>query len=326
MSCLDNIVTLGVCPDDGTSLSGFKLINAPGISIKTLADTANETYLKGAELAMQKKELAINMVRNDFIAALHQNRVVTTISNPEYNTSQFNTGASVATYSGERGVVLHKANWRGKLRRLYIKEIQLYPLGSGDATLKIYDGYNVYEYAVTLTGGQINTFNEENLDGFPFMMNENSTYLKVLIDQSEFPFVSAPITCMVGCNGTAPNPCGWADGWDGAAAVKREGYGINVVFYCDCNYEQILCDLAKSYSGELIWLKWQIAIFEEAQKSNRFNNWIVYGADKIGDQIASLDAKYTSKWNALMEGALGILKTYRDDCLNCRGTRWVTNM
>ncbi len=54
MACLDNIVTLGVCPDEAESTSGLKLMQAAGISIKNLAEIANETYGSGVELAIEK--------------------------------------------------------------------------------------------------------------------------------------------------------------------------------------------------------------------------------------------------------------------------------
>jgi hypothetical protein len=326
MACTDNIVTLGLCPDEDASLSGLQLIDAPGISIKTLASTANETYVKGSELAMQKKSLAITLVRNDFIGALQSNKIVTTITNPEYSSSQFDGSSSVVASNVERGVTIHKAGWKGNLRQTYIKQIELFPLASGDVDLKIYDGYNTYTYPVTLVGGEINVFDESNLSGFPFLINDHSSTVKVLVNQADINFVSAPIICMRGCNNSVPNPCAWADGWDGSKAVKSEGYGINVVFYCNCNYEQILCDLAKTYSGELIWLKWQIEIFNEQRKTNRFNNWVVYGQDALKEEITELEAKYTAKWNSLMDGALGILNTYRDSCLNCRGIRTMVNV
>lgn len=325
MSCLDTIVSLGICPDAEASLSGFKLLNAPGISIKNLANVASENYVQGTELAMEKKELSLLQVKNDFIAALQANKVVASITDPVYDTSQFNTGSSVGTSSNPRGITIHKVGQKSQLRQTYLKAIEVYPTGSGDGDIKIYDGYNVYTYPVNLVADQINVFTENELDGFPFLTNPNSSTLKILL-HTTVPLISSVITCKTGCNGATPNACAWADGWDGTAAVKGEGYGINVQFYCSCNYEQILCDLAKSYSGELIWLKWQINIFEEQVKSNRFNNWVVYNQDKLGDEITELYEKYNAKWNGLMSGMLGILNAYRDSCLNCRGKRWVVNL
>lgn len=317
-----------MCPDEAESLSGFTLLKAAGISPLNLAKTATEQYGQGVEMAMQKKELALTQFRNDFIGALQANKVVATISEPTYNSSVFNKSVSNETYTGYRGVTVHKSSsYRGSIRKTYIKTIQLYPLSSGEAVLNIQDGYNSYSYSIELVANEVNTFNAENLDDFPFQIPATSSAVRITVDNTEIAFCSSVITCMKGCNGSMPNPCAWVDGWDGTRAVKSEGYGINVEFYCQCDYEQVICDLSKSFSGELIWLKWQIAIFDEQFKSNRFNNWVVYNHEEIQKTILpDLERQYNNKWNALMNGVFGILQTYKDDCLNCRGVRWKNNI
>lgn len=338
-SCLNDIVTLGLCPDETPSLSGFQLINAPGISIRNLGNVATETYIQGTVMAMEKKALTLLQIINDFIGKLQTNRIATTVSQPVYDSSQFNTGTTIAASSSERGIWLHKAAWKGRLRTTYIKAIEVYPLQDGEGTLKIYDGYNIYSFAVDLVGGQVNVFDSANLEDFPFALNPNSTYAKVLL-LTDVTLASAPIICHTGCSAPS-NDCAFAKGWDGTKEVKKEGYGINVQFYCVCSYEQILCDLAKSFSGELIFLKWQINIWEEHIKSNRFNNWVVYNAEKAQQWLEELELKYNNKWVSLVGGELiqsngqsrmiegaawGLLQTYRDDCVICRGIKFVANI
>jgi hypothetical protein len=334
MSCIDNIVSFGACPDEGPSLSGFTLLDAPGISPKALANIASETYTSGANLAMKKKAITLLQIRNDLVGAMQANKVVSMVTDPVYETSIFNPAVNVGISDAiERGITLHKSNaYRGTLRQTIIKAIQCYPLGSGDGTIKIYvaKGNNVvdeYSYPVSLAADRVNTFGEEELDGFPFVLPDASHAVKVLIDGDGISFASAQLTCMKGCNGSMPNPCGWVDGWDGNKAVKAEGYGVNVQFYCHCDYDKLMCDLAKSFTGELIWLKWQMNIYDEHYKSDRFNNWVIYNRDEINKLILpDLQNKYNTKWNDLMGNMLGILKNYRDDCLQCRGIRWETNV
>lgn len=323
MACLDDIVTLGLCPDDGTPLSGLRLIDAPGISLKNLAQTATETYTSGVEMAMAKKNLALVLLRNDFLSALQGNNVIANISNPTYDAAIFNTNGNTGNYSGERGLNVYKSFERGGgLRSLYIQSIELYPLSSGDATIKIIDGYKEYSYPVTLVANQLNSFGKDELSGFPFNVESGSA--RVVIDQSDIAFANTELICHSGCNG-AKNPCGWVDGWNGTGKTKYNGYGINIKFSCECDYSKILCDLSNSFSGELIWLKWQILIFEEQLKSNRLTPWVIYGRDEIKDSvIPQLKSDYANKWNALMDGMLNILKTYKDVCLDCKGIRWVS--
>lgn len=331
MSCLSDIVTLGICPDEAASLSGFQLLQAPGISLKTLAQTANENYNSGIEMAMDKKEIALIQVRSDFVGALQSNKVVTTISHPVYSVANFNPAVNKGSYSGERGLWLHKAPFSGSLRTTYIQSVQIYPLASGDVTLKFYYELNgevvSSGWEISLVANQLNTFDSTQLEGFPFAIPAYASNVKILFDQSSIPVASSAITCLKGCNGSMPNDCGWAEGWDGIRKIQQEGYGVNVTFNCKCDYEKILCDLAPSFSGELIWIKWQIAIMEEQYRTNRFSDLVIYGRDELGSKIIpELRNDYIQKWNQLMNGLFAILKTYRDGCLDCRKTRWVTNI
>jgi hypothetical protein len=322
MDALNNIVTLGIAPDDGASLSGFQLINAPGITLKTLNNIANETYTKGVNLALLKKSLSTTQFYNDFIGALQANRVMTTISEPLYDTSVFNPNNSVGSSTMERGIELWRnVSYRGTLRKLIVKNVQLFPLASGTATLKIYDGFTETDYAVNLTANQVNTFAAD------YTVNEYSKGIKVLVDAPSIPFASAAVICGQGCNNSMPNPCGFANGWSGAAREKHEGYGVNVQFQCHCDYSQIITDMANSFTGELIYLKWQYNIWEEQYKTDRFSTWCVYNREDIKKEILpDIEARYNEKWNAMMDGLYQILLIYRDDCLNCRGIRLRTNI
>jgi hypothetical protein len=318
MGCLENIVTLGACQDAEASLSGFTLMQAPGISLTGLDEIANENYVQGVKMAMEKKQLTITQVKNDFIGALTGNKIATKLAYLTYDTSEFK-GATLDNFNGERGLTVYKVNkYRGRLRKTRITQIQLFPANSADnIAVKIYDNGLVSTYPVNLVANQINTIN---------VLHEiQGNFARVLVDNSIFQPKSASLTCMLGCNGTTPNECGYTKGWDGGKEVKSEGFGVNVKFSCVCDYEQILCDLAKGFVGEIIWLKWQINIFEEQLRSNRFSHMVVYNQESLKDQIQTLENKYAEKWNALMGGLFDILKSYHDDCLDCRGIRWVTN-
>lgn len=325
MSCIDNIVTLGIC-DTVAPLSGLTLMQAGGMSPKNLDNIASEQYIQGVRLAEMKKSLAINMIRNDLIGVLSANNIATTIADPIINTSSFNVGVDMGLYAGERGVTIHAndSHYRGRLRKRRIVGIQCYPLTSGTADIQIVDVISgvttVTPYPATFVANTINTFAID-------YVFQNPT-VRVLISNAAINFASAPITCLKGCGGTMPNQCGWADGWDGTGAVKGEGYGINVQFKCHCDYDELICELSRSFTGELIWLKWQELIFDEQYKTNRFESWVIYNrADLKDNVIPDLRQQYATKWNSMITGGLfEMLKSYRDDCLNCRGVRMLTNI
>lgn len=323
MGSYNDIVTLGLPPDDGASLSGLRLIDAPGITLKTLNNTADETYINGINLALVKKNLALTLFQNDFIGALQANRVVTYINEPTYDTAVFNPMVDIGSSSLERGTMIVPANsYKGALRILNLKTIQLYPLNSGNVVIKIYDGFTETIYpSVSVTGGVVNTFQST------YVVNKYSTGIKILLNAPGISFASAQIICGEGCNGALPNPCGYANGWDGSLKNKNEGYGINVTFSCHCDYTQIITDMAAGFTGELIFLKWQIAFWEEYLSTDRFNFFAVYGkADVEKRTLPDLQNKYNIKWNLMMDGLFSILQTYRDSCLNCRGVRWASNI
>lgn len=322
MGPYDNIVSLGIAPDAGPSLSGLLLTDAPGISIKTLNMAASETYVQGPALAMRKKQLALIQFQNDFVGALQTNKVLTSINDPIYDTSVFNPGNNLGSSALERGIMLMRnSSYRGTLRTLCLKNIQVYPLTGGNATIKIYDGYTETSFNVTLVANQVNIFQST------YVVNEYSTGIKVLIDAPGISFASAQVICGQGCNNSMPNPCGYANGWDGTMKIKDEGFGVNLQFYCHCDYSKIITDMATSFTGQLIWLKWQYLIMEEQYKTDRFNAWTIYNRDEIPKIILpDLESQYNQKWNEMMAGLFQILSTYRDDCLNCRGIRWKTNV
>src|SRR5690606_7498435 len=172
-----------------------------------------------------------------------------------------------------------------------------YPFTSGQGTLRIIDGYKTLSWPVTFVAGQVNTFDSSNLSGFDYVVTGKEA--RIVFDAPDISFASSIITCLLGCNNTTPNECAWADGWDGNKAVKAEGFGMNIIFSCECNYDQVLCDISKSFSGELIWLKWQILVYEEQYKSNRLSNWVIYNRDEIMDVIIpDLQNRYNTRWNA----------------------------
>lgn len=321
MACYDNIVSLGMCPDETASESGLTLLQAAGISPKNLANIATEQYGNGVELALEKKALSLIQFKNDFYGALQSNNVVARISMPIYNTSNIYSDVSMGSYNGERGITLYRdPRIKGNLRKLKITEIDIYSLTTAnDVPLTIYDNGYAYDYTVDLVANTLNTVTVNHV--------VSGTFAKVLLDNDNISVAQSKIVCMTGCNNTMPNDCGYARGWDGAKEVKSEGYGINLRFQCICDYDQIICDLAKSFTGELIWLKWQINIFDEHYKTNRFNNWVTYNRSDIAKMILpDLENKYNEKWNSMMEGLYGILETYRDSCLLCRAPRFVTNI
>lgn len=322
MACdINNLFTLGICPDDGASLSGFTLLQAGGMNLRNFANIATDS--SGIDMVLEKKALAITKLRNDLLSFLATANVNTSVAQPVYETAYFKPATSIGAASYGRGTVIHKMRKVGMMSETRINAVEAYPLSDGEGTLQIIDGTNIYSWPITLVGNAANYFNEEQLDGFPYVIRSASA--KVLIIAEGIGFASSYIQCKTGCHG-APNPCGWADGWNGSGYVKDEGYGTNVYFQCVCNYDILICSNPALF-GEIAWLLCQMLIYDEQYKSNRFHHWVTYNLETINEVVMpDLQRQYSQKWATITNNLPQILRTMKDDCLDCRGIKWVTNI
>lgn len=325
--CLNNIVSLGLCANE-VNTSGFTLMQASGMSPANGNKIAMEQYGNGLRLFEEKKELAIRLFRNDFIGTLQGNRIASINTEKVFNTSIFDTATNIGTYAGERGVLVHgsSAGKQEGLRKLLITGVQCYPFQSGQTIIAIIDSVNGVEkrteYPVMLTANKLNDIQLPD----PYVCS-NPTVL-VLIDQSEIEFAQTEVKCQRNCDGQGANGCATAEGYNGTQKVRKFGYGVNVQYACRCNYEELICDFAKVFTGELIWLKWQELVYEEQYKSSRFNGWVIYNRDDIWDKIIpDLRSRYRARFDEMISASLiGMLKQYNDPCINCRGIQIVTNV
>lgn len=326
MACLDNII--GVKNDcDAISLSGLWLFDAPEISINTLANTANEKYTAGLTLAADKVRLATTLVRNDLLTYLSQSKVAPNVMDAHYNTGIFKPGIPFAAEEKYRGVVLYRNRGiKGTLRKTIIHKIKIYPLADATGvTVKIIDNYpgdgvgTETAYSFDLTAGQVNSFDVEyTLLG---------SYARVVMYGADVPVASCYLTCFTGCNGTLPNDCGYTKGWyDNAEISSKEGYGIMLDFSCSCDYDSLLCDMAKGVIGNIVWLKSRVLLLEEHLRSDRLSNWIIYGREETEQYKNDVENEYRTAWNTFIGSLPNTLRQYRDDCLNCQGARWATNI
>lgn len=326
MSQLQNIISVrDVCADEQIeSLSGLDLMDAPEISVKNLANIANEEYVTGLNLAKKKVEQATILVRNDLMSLLAANKVMPNLSAKKYTIGEFKTNINYPAEAKERGVTLYKnKKIKGELRKLKIHKVNVHPLVTVEAVeLKIYDDYaggTVTTYSVGLEADKVNTFNIE--------YTVKGTFARVLLNGTNVSVAGTYLTCFTGCNGTMPNDCGYTKGWyDDKEISSKEGFGINLEFSCVCDYEQLLCDLSQTYIGEIVWLKSRVLLLEEHLRTNRFNNWVVYGREETKEFLTDVENQYREKWQVFANAMPGILKQFNDDCLNCNGIRWMTNI
>jgi hypothetical protein len=250
--------------------------------------------------------------------------VIPNLDAKKHSTGEFKPAITFPAEAKERGLTLYKNNRiQGALRKLKIHKVKVYPLAdAADVQLKIYDDYAggiVSTYNVNLIANQANSFDVNYL--------VKGSYARVVLDGTNVPVAGTYLTCFTGCNGTLPNDCGYTKGWYGDKEISgKEGFGINLEFCCECDYEQLICDLSKTYIGELVWLKTRVLLLEEHLRTNRLNNWVIYGREETKEYLADIENQYREKWKVFAGALQGIVSGMKDDCLVCNGIRWVTNV
>ena len=313
--CLNNIISVrDHCQNQlAQSSSGYDLMDAPEINLAHLNDVANAEYLKGLNLLKNCVRLAIRDLETDFIQVLHANNFTANLHAEEISTGVFSSEYS-NNGTGLKGIVLHKNNVRG-IKKLKVSKIRIYPQNDHEsATIKIIDSGRISELVVQLVGGRINEFLTD------YVVEGND--VKILMEGVET--LSSQLTCLLGCHGSVPNSCGYVKGWNGSAEIQKEGFGINAVFTCECDYSQILCRQSKSYVGKLLWLKARINVLEERVHSSRLNPFIIYGSEDAKKQRIELIQEYNADWNIFIDTIPHAITN--DECFNCTGAKLVTNV
>lgn len=319
-TCLQNIVSVtDPCSDVvPTSLSGYDLLDAPEISKSNVSQIANADEPNGYLFLKKQLQYAIRDINNDFIALLNTNNLIVQTGVSSISTGEF-SNAYTNTPNQKQGITLHRnSNHRANsIKKLVVKDVLIYPVNDHvETTLFILDGTEVIEYPIQLIGGKINRFVID-------YTAQNSEHLHIYLDNVET--YSSQLTCLLGCGGTIPNECGYVKGYNNGVQVQREGYGINAIFGCECDYESLLCRFSKTYIGEIIYLKARANILKERLYNDRLTPYIIYGRDEAEKMQVEIENEYREKWNAFVSSVPDLLK-HDSDCINCKKVKIVVNV
>ena len=314
--CLEKIVSVrDVCSTLPTqNTSGYDLMDAPEINIGRINDIANAEYNSGYKILKNCVRLALRDMQNDFISTLSANNIIAS-STPAQDIATGNfSSLNTNNANGLKGIVLHKRSSEG-IKKLRVKKLRIYPVNDHESVdIKFIDSGNQSVIKVALVGGQVNEFAIDYTaegDEIKILMEGVQTYSSVL-------------TCLIGCGGSMPNQCGYVKGWNGYSEVNSEGFGINAVFSCECDYSQILCQQSRNFVGLLIWIKARINVLEERINSTRINPFVIYGAEDAKQQRLELLNEYNEKWNLFIQTIPNIIQS--DECFTCNKSKIVTNI
>lgn len=326
LNCLENIVSIRGC-DYEASLSGLDLMDAPEISPINLANVANEKDTSGFALAQRIRSNAGVQVRNDLLTVLSQNQMLVDVTNRKYESGEFVPTKTLVANSTEKGVVFNRADkhkFRTSIKKSIIHYIRIFPLEDvSDVNIYIRDSGilqpTITTYTQDLVGGEINNFLVD--------YEVQGQQAVVSIADSRVTLVSNKIICYEGCHGSLPNNCGYIKSYYGQSISGYEGYGIGIQFSCECDYDRIICFLAKTTLGKLIWMKARIMLMMERLSGNRLNNWIVYGNEEMQNYyLPKLESEYQNTWNTFVKSLPSILKQHNGDCIICNGVRSVISV
>ena len=319
-NCLSNIVSVSnPCTNEKIiSSSGYDILDAPEINLSNIAQIANSDTPNGYEFLKKQLSNATRDVVNDFIALLNTNNLITKIFSTsivtgEFNSSYTNTANNKQGISINRNLKNHRPN---SIKKLVVQDVLIYPISDHTNTnLFIQDGSEMKEIPIQLIGGKINKFS----------INHRIENSKVNIYLDNIPTYASNLTCLVGCSGTIPNECGYVKGYNNGNEVQREGFGINAVFTCECDYESLLCRYSKSYVGKIIFLKTRANILKERIHNDRINSLIIYGREEAEKLHVEIENEYREAWNAFVESVPNLL-TNDSDCIDCRKVKIVVNV
>lgn len=318
MSCFNNIVSVrDLCSNERpVSLSGYDMFDAPEISVNTISAAINKDIVSATDYIKDHLRMAGIEVRNDFLGALSANKFVANIEGVMHSSTSFNEN-TLPVSALERGVVLYSVNRNAySLKKTIIHSIDVYSESeSENVKLKIYDGGFVTTYTIKTNIG-LNTYN----------INYKLNSISARVVTSGISVKSGTLTCFIGCNGSKPNGCGYTKSWNNGEVAGKESYGINLNFGCECDFEKILCDTAKSFIGKLLYLKARTMLLDSRIASDRLNNVVVYGVEEAKAKRIELINEYNQSWNTMINSLPSILKNYCGDCIMCNGINWAVNV
>lgn len=319
-SCLQNIVSVSnpCYAEKAINTSGYDLMDAPEINKSNLSQIAGSDNPNGFEFLKEQLTFAVRDVTNDFIALLNTNNLITKIFNSSISTGEFNSGYTNQSNS-KQGITLNRnlKNQRpDSIKKMIVQDVLIYPVKDHSSTiLYLQDGPELKQIHIQLIGSKINKFS----------INHKVQNSNIHIYLENVDTYASNLTCLVGCNGTTPNECGYVKGYNNGNEVQREGFGINAVFTCECDYESLLCRYSKSYVGKIIFLKTRANILKERIHNDRINSLIIYGREEAEKLHVEIENEYREAWNAFVESVPNLL-TNDSDCIDCRKVKIVVNV
>lgn len=320
--CLDKIISIpDSCDSSEESLSGFSVLDLPGITIKQSASIASEKFISGMNLLKDCRRRALMQIRNDLIVFLQGNGYVPSLLQSVWSTLDKRDGSiKLATSLGDfRGIVVKKQQKNCLIQKLHIPYVYVKADHTGALVLRIEDGENSYPYTFDSVSGSISKV----AVNFTAEGDEVHLLLPDVVD-----VYSVLPNCQCGSSSTqTKSTCATVKGYYNGIETKGEGFGIWADVQCKCNYEYLLCQLATDgLMGEIVLYKTGINIMEERIRTDRLNYFTTYGLPEAESTKSEWTREYIEKWNTLIQALPKVLpRLDKCGCIEC-GSYMIANV
>jgi hypothetical protein len=318
LSCLDLIKFKSLCKAGETGLFVEQFVD---INTVMLAHLADESELTGKKYGAELIQAAIAELSADIMLANSNGYSINNIVYQYNNTCRFtetlsNFGITLTSY------------FRSTSGKLYVPSVQFKPELSGEFILIVDDGYELKEFQVTGTAGEINTA----------MIEYSTTAKQVKIYAKDATLKFNMLSCQSGGCGSCAAKRGvqlQLQGYN-RSGVTQQASGFIPTAYIACDMDAVICNVITRYKdlfAKALAYKVGIMAYMRLLISPRLNDTTLnINEDNAKLYLNTLESKYRelifgsaqAYGNAATTGIIKIIqqswKTTNDGCVTCNST------
>jgi len=322
MTCLENIIGIKNC-DSEQSMSGYFMLDYPGITIQQAANNADEKTLSGYNFLKDIRRRAVMRLNADVLNYINQEYRLSSVVTNSFASGQYNTPLStVSTVSAEtrRGMVVSKLKYWCRFHSIVINRIRIYSNQDVDTILHITDvaAGVTYPAAIHLEAGVIKEFTVNKV------ITGSEAHITL---PGNISLYSNKPDC--GCGGKAKNDYLKFQGITGTSITTSEAYGIECDVTLRCDISNLICDMAQDgLIGQALYELCGAMFYDEMTKNNRLNYLTIYKGEQIMQQASAGFATYKGYFENIMRGMRDYLRKSDGNCkcIDCDGFKVKSNI
>lgn len=313
MPCFtDFILVRGAC-GTATPSSGLFLNDLPGITLRNLANVANEEQVTGIGLANNAIALGIDLTKKEIME-----RMLDIVRfNSVYSSKRIgnlNYDLFAGPTAGFNGIT-SELDCDCKLLRQCVSRIDiLLNTTLTDAVLRIVDGPTTTNFTFSTVAGGITTI-------YPNYEAVNET-IEISYDTSAVSYSSSGFSGQCFCNtcNTSCNQC-ICDCNIIVRSTAATTFGLRPNINVICSADAFFCDIMK-FMGRPAWYRSGILFIDELLMTSRLNEFTLYDIDRA----QAIQEKWMEEYEACITDLVNRLPKYFDQvdacCVECNSSHW----